>query len=221
MNGLASFLRLVRQTGRHNGLPNQAPANQLLLHLEYAAKPRCEKQWQDREPSCLPLNFSLGRSPGNQVRAREATAGTIDSRARSLYKLYGIVYILEKLDAGAFFIPPGKSRRRTYSSWFQCARGAWTNNRKPDVMRYDIFAYRFARARNQAAACHPSAYQSERARMMPPLLLARDLIICWVNVSLVPVEFTFDMIEAELQRRGIDLGIDAGAASSADSIAGP
>jgi len=38
--------------------------------------------------------------------------------------------------------------------------------------------------------------------MMPPLLLARDLIICWVNVSLVPVEFTFDMIEAELQRRG-------------------
>ena len=57
--------------------------------------------------------------------------------------------------------------------------------------------------------------------MMPPLLLARDLIICWVNVSLVPVEFTFDMIEAELQRRGIDLGIDAGAASSADSIAGP
>ena len=54
--------------------------------------------------------------------------------------------------------------------------------------------------------------------MTPALLLARDLIICWVNVSLVPVEFTFDIIEAELQRRGINLGIDAG---SADSIAEP
>jgi hypothetical protein len=53
--------------------------------------------------------------------------------------------------------------------------------------------------------------------MMPALLLARYLIICWVNTSLVPVEFTFDMIEAELQRRGID----AGAASRADSIVAP
>jgi hypothetical protein len=53
--------------------------------------------------------------------------------------------------------------------------------------------------------------------MTPALLLARDIIICWVKVSLVPVEFTFDMIEAELQRRGID----AGAASRADSIIGP
>jgi hypothetical protein len=41
--------------------------------------------------------------------------------------------------------------------------------------------------------------------MTPALLLARDIIICWVKVSLVPVEFTFDMIEAELQRRGLDL----------------
>lgn len=40
--------------------------------------------------------------------------------------------------------------------------------------------------------------------MTPTLLLARDFIICWVRISLAPVEFTFDMIEAELQRRGID-----------------
>ena len=57
--------------------------------------------------------------------------------------------------------------------------------------------------------------------MTPALLLARDLIICWVEVSLVPVEFTFEMIEAELQRRGIDLGIDADAASRANSTAAP
>jgi hypothetical protein len=43
-----------------------APAHQLLLHLEYAAKARCEKQWQDREPSCLPFDFSLGCTPSNQ-----------------------------------------------------------------------------------------------------------------------------------------------------------
>ena len=45
--------------------------------------------------------------------------------------------------------------------------------------------------------------------MTPALLHARDLIICWVRVSLVPVELTFGLIEAELQRRGLDLGIDA------------
>jgi hypothetical protein len=57
--------------------------------------------------------------------------------------------------------------------------------------------------------------------MTPALLLARDLIICWVRVSLVPVELTFGLIEAELQRRGLELGIDAQAASRTDSIAGP
>ena len=40
--------------------------------------------------------------------------------------------------------------------------------------------------------------------MTPALLLARDFIIYWVKVSLAPVEFTYDMIEAELRRRGID-----------------
>ncbi|CCE08410.1 conserved hypothetical protein [Bradyrhizobium sp. STM 3843] len=39
--------------------------------------------------------------------------------------------------------------------------------------------------------------------MTPALLIARDFIIYWVNVSLLPVEVTFDAIEAELRRRGI------------------
>ena len=41
--------------------------------------------------------------------------------------------------------------------------------------------------------------------MTPALLLARDCIICWVNVWLAPVECTFDMIESELARRGVTL----------------
>ncbi|HLG83877.1 MAG TPA: hypothetical protein VKY22_22930 [Bradyrhizobium sp.] len=41
--------------------------------------------------------------------------------------------------------------------------------------------------------------------MTQALLFTRDLIICWLKVSLAPVELTYDMIEAELQRRGVDL----------------
>ena len=41
--------------------------------------------------------------------------------------------------------------------------------------------------------------------MTEALILARDFIICWLNVSLAPVEFAYDIIEAELQRRGVDL----------------
>lgn len=40
--------------------------------------------------------------------------------------------------------------------------------------------------------------------MTSALLLAQDFIICWVKLSLAPVELTYDMIEAELQRRGVD-----------------
>ena len=40
---------------------------------------------------------------------------------------------------------------------------------------------------------------------MTPLLLSRDCIICWVNVWLAPVECVFDLIESELERRGIAL----------------
>ena len=41
--------------------------------------------------------------------------------------------------------------------------------------------------------------------MTQALLLARHFIIYWVNVSLAPVELTYDMVEAELLRRGVDL----------------
>ena len=41
--------------------------------------------------------------------------------------------------------------------------------------------------------------------MTQALLFARDFIIYWLNVALAPVEFAYDMIESELQRRGGDL----------------
>ncbi|MGY3609794.1 MULTISPECIES: hypothetical protein [unclassified Bradyrhizobium] len=41
--------------------------------------------------------------------------------------------------------------------------------------------------------------------MTPPLLIARDCIIYWVNVWIAPVECVFDVIESELARRGIAL----------------
>ena len=41
--------------------------------------------------------------------------------------------------------------------------------------------------------------------MTPALLIARDSIIYWVNVWLVPVECAFDMIESELCQRGVKL----------------
>jgi hypothetical protein len=41
--------------------------------------------------------------------------------------------------------------------------------------------------------------------MMPALLLAQDSIIHWVNISLAPIAFAIDMIEAERQRTGVDL----------------
>jgi len=118
-------------------------------------------------------------------------------------------FYLGEFDADAFFTPPGKSRRRTCGSWSQCAGSVWINHRKLSALHCDISAYRHACARNWARTRHPSAYRPEHSRLTPALLLARDLIICWVRVSLVPVELTFGLIEAELQRRGLDLGIDA------------
>jgi hypothetical protein len=41
--------------------------------------------------------------------------------------------------------------------------------------------------------------------MTPTLLFARRAIIQWVTFWVTPFEFTFDMIDAELHRRGIDL----------------
>jgi len=51
--------------------------------------------------------------------------------------------------------------------------------------------------------------------MTPSLLFARDFIIHWVNFWVAPVEFTFDMIESELERRGIDLSNDSDTSSNA------
>jgi hypothetical protein len=50
--------------------------------------------------------------------------------------------------------------------------------------------------------------------MTSALLLARDYIIYSVNVWLVPVECAFNMIEAELVRRGAQL-LDANSAQYA------
>jgi hypothetical protein len=41
--------------------------------------------------------------------------------------------------------------------------------------------------------------------MTPALLIARTLIVHWVTLWLVPAEYAFDMIESELERRGVDL----------------
>jgi hypothetical protein len=35
-------------------------------------------------------------------------------------------------------------------------------------------------------------------------IVARDALILWVNLAVMPAELAFDTIEAELKRRGID-----------------
>lgn len=44
--------------------------------------------------------------------------------------------------------------------------------------------------------------------MTPALLFARSFIIQWVTVWVTPFEFSFDMIEAELRRRGVVASAD-------------
>jgi hypothetical protein len=41
--------------------------------------------------------------------------------------------------------------------------------------------------------------------MTPALLIARNLIVHWVTLWLAPVEYAYDMIGSELERRGVDL----------------
>jgi hypothetical protein len=36
------------------------------------------------------------------------------------------------------------------------------------------------------------------------LLLARHMLIAWVSLSLMPIEYFHDMIEEELVRRGVN-----------------
>jgi hypothetical protein len=45
--------------------------------------------------------------------------------------------------------------------------------------------------------------RSEDHRMTPALLIARYCIIYWVNVWIAPAECMFDIIEQELERRGV------------------
>jgi hypothetical protein len=37
------------------------------------------------------------------------------------------------------------------------------------------------------------------------LIVTRAAIVLWVNLAVMPVELVFDAIEAELERRGIEL----------------
>jgi hypothetical protein len=37
------------------------------------------------------------------------------------------------------------------------------------------------------------------------LIAARAAVIVWTNLTLVPAEILFDAIEAELERRGVEL----------------
>jgi hypothetical protein len=57
--------------------------------------------------------------------------------------------------------------------------------------------------------------------MTPALLLVRDCIVYSVNVWLVPVEYAFNMIEAELVRRGAQLYPDANSPRRAPLMIGP
>ena len=40
--------------------------------------------------------------------------------------------------------------------------------------------------------------------MTEMLIAARATLILWVNLAVMPAEFVFDSIEAELKRRGVD-----------------
>jgi hypothetical protein len=54
-------------------------------------------------------------------------------------------------------------------------------------------------------SANPRSRRAEGASVTPALLIARGLIIHWVTLWLAPVEHAFDMIESELERRGVDL----------------
>jgi len=43
----------------------------------------------------------------------------------------------------------------------------------------------------------------DSSAMTPCLIAARTGIILWVTLALVPVEITFDCLEAEIERRGV------------------
>jgi hypothetical protein len=63
----------------------------------------------------------------------------------------------------------------------------------------------FAVRSHPSGAADPTQARAEGSEVTPTLLLARRVIIQWVTVRVTPFEFAFDMIEAELRRRGINL----------------
>ena len=83
-----------------------------------------------------------------------------------------------------------------------------SGSRRPELAagRYYIVAGRAARVRRSKGGAHQAASPvAEGHFVTSALLLARDCIIYSVNVWLVPVEFAFNIIEAELVRRGAQL----------------
>ena len=84
-------------------------------------------------------------------------------------------------------------------------RGFVSRGHEPAAGRYHIVARLAARARRSRGGAGPASRTAEGRRMTTALLLARDCIIYSVNVWVAPVECAFDMIEAELVRRGVDL----------------
>jgi hypothetical protein len=58
---------------------------------------------------------------------------------------------------------------------------------------------------DRARATDPTQARTEGSEVTPTLLFARRVIIQWVTFWVTPFEFTFDLIETELDRRGVDL----------------
>jgi len=46
-----------------------------------------------------------------------------------------------------------------------------------------------------------SEHKGDSSAMTPFLIAAREGIICWVTLSLIPVEVVFDWLEDEIERR--------------------
>jgi len=108
------------------------------------------------------------------------------------------------MDVSYLLAASGGSRRRARGGWSQSDCCTWTHRGELGPGRRRFSDHRPACGRHRARARDSISPQFEGPRMTPALLLARDFIIYWVKVSLAPVEFTYDMIEAELRRRGID-----------------
>ena len=63
-------------------------------------------------------------------------------------------------------------------------------------------AYLASRSNNM---CELSVIVHWELLMTEYLIAARAAVILWTNLALMPTEFLFDAIEAELERRGVEL----------------